>query len=247
LDLPKSVRNNIYRLSLVYEDDIDVPGFQALCGIKTINYYPRGIPPLLQTNKRVEREAAQIFFGENTFSLAKPYGIRLLKAMVWPRHSKLIRKVSLNGWCHPEILGSNHSASFRMLGTLKSLETLIMRVNEQEMLEKFLIDHSTAIKWHRGLGLSPQLHLQVLNFCGVSGLLSLRDVPRIDFLPLISDATATNNHRGDNVGGFLEATVRRQIEAGRWSTVRHPASTPYFGRMPTDNPTDTSAREHSPS
>lgn len=90
-----------------------------------------------------------------------------------------------------------------MLGTLKSLDTLTVTIDEQETLERFLSYRST-IKWHKSLGMSPQLQLQALNFSGIPGLRSLRNIRRIDF-------KSTDEERGDIVGGFLDTTLRQEI------------------------------------
>jgi hypothetical protein len=221
-DLPRDVRDRIYRFNLVQEAAIDVDGFKAACsGLEDVSRAcyrssTRGKPHLFHFGTRAEREAASIFFGENTFFLEAPQKLYLWKSMIWPRHFKLIRKVRVSGWDFPHLYGTGYNELFRILGTLKSLNELTLEIDEQESLEKLLKKHAT-IKWHESLGLSPQLHLQALNLIGVQGLLSLRNVRLINFLlstPIVSgSATENDRHgdRGDIVGGFLDTTLRRQI------------------------------------
>jgi hypothetical protein len=88
-------------------------------------------------------------------------------------------------------------------------------INEQESLED-LLSHRSTIKWHKSLGLSPQLHLKVLNFNGIPGLRSLRNIHRVNFKSKsLRQRTATgdgdDDERGDIVGGFLDTTLRQEI------------------------------------
>jgi hypothetical protein len=216
-DLPRDVRDKIYRFNLVQEAAVDLDGFRTACGLGPIyRYKERGKPFLFHFGTRAEREAACIFFGENTFFLASPSQVHSWKSMIWPRHFKLIRKVRVGGWDLPYFYGSGYNESFRVLGTLKSLKSLTLKINERESLEQLLKRH-TSIKWHKSLGLSPQLHLQVLNFSGIHGLLSLRDVHQIDFPPTTLSASGSVNgsdspgDRGDIVGGFLDTNLRYSI------------------------------------
>jgi hypothetical protein len=69
-DLPKPVREQIYRLHLVQEDPVDLKNFDAACGRNWTSIWPeshRKSPRLLEVCKKTEREAAGIYFGENTF------------------------------------------------------------------------------------------------------------------------------------------------------------------------------------
>lgn len=66
-DLTKDVRDKIYRLNLVHEGVIDLDGFKKACGLGNICSSRPRVPLLLQLCERTEKEAAEIFFGENTF------------------------------------------------------------------------------------------------------------------------------------------------------------------------------------
>jgi hypothetical protein len=209
-DLPRSVRDKIYWLNLVHEGVIDLAGFREACGLR-----PSGVPLLLQLCERTEQEAAGTFFGENTFYARTAYETYAWKAEIPKRHFKLIRKFSVDGWIWPDRYGQGYTGGFRVLGSFKSLDTLTVTINEQEALERLLRYHST-IKWHKSLGLSPRLHLQALNFSGITGLRSLRNIQRIDFkAQMMRYRKATGNseddERGDIIGGFLDTTLRQEI------------------------------------
>jgi hypothetical protein len=142
-DLPRAVRNKIYRFNLVQEDAVDIDGFKAACGLEAVDHSSyqsrkRGMPYLFHFGAKTEREAAGTFFGENTFLLTSPHQIPLWKSMTWPRHFKLIRKVRVDGWDLPHLSGLGYNESFRSLGTLKSLKTLTLKIDEQASLEKLL-------------------------------------------------------------------------------------------------------------
>ena len=214
-DLPKPVRERIYRLHLVQEDPVDLVDFEATCGgdlpyiwsdLKT----RRGTPQLLQVCKKTEREAAGIYFGENTFICEIPHEARHWKARLWPRHLRLIRALIIEGWTSPEDYGGGYNECFRLLSSFQGLKVLTLKVDEQMALEKKLKHHPT-IKWHSSLGCSPQLQLQVLHFCGIQGLRSLTKIPCIDFPPLTEEGRKRHGESGAIVGGVLETLVRREI------------------------------------
>ena len=82
-DLHKTVRQRTYRLHLVQNDPIDYDSFkQSHCGcnlqeaqlearfdmtLTKPRWDPKLIPNLLQAARKIDREAAQIYFGENSF------------------------------------------------------------------------------------------------------------------------------------------------------------------------------------
>jgi hypothetical protein len=213
-DLPKTVRERIYRLHLVQPYPIDFTEFVAACGGDTsraLSHYHmkkhRGIPKLLQVCKKSEREAAGIYFQENTFIWRDPSDSCLWKSYTWPRHLSLIRNVVVCNWFW---FGTRHNEHFRMLKSLKSLKTLVVKVDERYTLKMRLECHKT-IEWHHSLGLSPQLQLQTLHFCGVQGLLSLINIPQVEFASLTEAGSEHTDGSGAIPGGVLDTMVRREI------------------------------------
>ena len=214
-DLPQPVREQIYRLHLVQQDPVGLKDFDAACrkGWDSIWDDPeshRKSPRLLQVCKKTEREAAGIYFGENTFIWKKPHDVYQWKTRLWPRHLRLIRSLTIGGWMDPENYGGGYNECFRLLSTFRGLKVLTLKVDEQTSLEKRLQHHPT-IKWHSSLGCSPQLQLQVLHFCGLQGLRSLTNVPCVDFPPLTDEGRKRHGDSGAIVGGVLDTLVRREI------------------------------------
>lgn len=71
-DLPKAVRERIYRLHLVQDLPVGRRDYFTSCNM------PRGkhsktMPCLLAASTKIEREAVHIYFGENTFKLSTPW------------------------------------------------------------------------------------------------------------------------------------------------------------------------------
>lgn len=214
-DLPKSVREQIYRLHLVQEDPVDLNDFNAACrrnGTSIWDYSDphRRVPRLLQVCKKTEREAAGIYFGENTFIWKRPHEVYQWKYKLWPRHLRLIRALTIGGWTDPENYGGGYNECFRLLSTFRGLKVLTLKMDEQMALEKRLRHHPT-IKWHSSLGCSPQLQLQALYFCGLQGLRSLTNFPHVDFPPLTDEGRKRHGDSGAIVGGVIDTIVRREI------------------------------------
>jgi hypothetical protein len=215
-DLPKDARERIYRLHLVQADPIDLDEFVASCGgdlgpyWSTRHYEHRGMPKLLHVCKRTEREAADIYFRENTFAWSTPIQTWQWKFRLWPRHMKLIRKVVINGWEDPDEYGKSYNEGFRLLKSLKGLQELTLKVDEQIGLEDYFTRHP-KIKWHSSLGCGPQLQLQVLHFCGVYGLKSLTNIPHVEFQPLTEKGRKRHGDSGVIPGGVLDTLVRREM------------------------------------
>lgn len=215
-DLPQPIREKIYRLHLVQEDPISFSDFRTACGSPTP--YLRGkptriMPQLLQLCKKTERAAAPIYFGENTFLMNVDNCAPACwwKERLWPRHTKLIRKV-IYCWATPYNYGTGYNERFRTLASLKGLDQLTIRVDEQEALEIMLKRHS-SIKWHRSLGFGPQLQLQALHFCGIMGLESLRNIRHIEFAPYPPGLPADRyGNSGTMSGGMLAPVVRYGVQ-----------------------------------
>jgi hypothetical protein len=213
-DLPKDVRERIYRLHLVKEKPIDIYEFEASCQSDLAPLWRRGkqhgMPKLLHVCKKTECEAAGIYFRENTFTWCRPQDSYQWKSRLWPRHIRLIRRVVIDGWVDPDEYGNGYNEGFRLLASLKGLQELTVKVDEQAALEQKLTRHPT-IKWHSSLGCGPQLQLQVLHFCGVYGLKSLTNIPHVEFEPLTEKGRKHHGDSGVIPGGVLDTLVKRDI------------------------------------
>lgn len=214
-DLSKPVREQIYRLHLVQEDPIDMKKFVASCEDDLGDLWGscsgrHGMPKLLHVCKKTEREAAGIYFGENTFIWSTPRETWAWRARIWPRHLMLVRKVIIDGWLNPQEYGKNYNEGFRLLASFKGLKILTLKVDEQMALEKRL-EHHPNLKWHSSLGCSPQVQLQTLHFGGIHGLRSLTNIPQIEFLPLSQEGRELHGDSGAIPGGVLDTLVRRDL------------------------------------
>jgi hypothetical protein len=227
--LPRAVREKIYRLHLVADEQpVDFEAYKKSCGYTEtcedevihghISRYshPRPaklkMPELLQVSRRVEREASPIYFGENTFGLSSPESLYVWKRYTWRRHINQIRKVVLLYWTRFKVGAADEA--FKEFGKLPKLESLTFIINETNKAESML--HSSrypddcksvhrAIRWDESLGFGPQINLLILRLNGMAGLRSLRGLRDVKFL---------DRHSGDVgsvPGGFLENTIKKEI------------------------------------
>ena len=136
MDLPKPVREKIYRLHLVAEKQpVDFEAYIETCGYTEFHdrddtddhrlLFPRlykgekrKVPPLLHASRKIEKEASLIYFGENTFALSGPEDIRIWRRFAWPRHLRLVSKVLLRRWTSLHLMAADV-----LLGTSGSLST----------------------------------------------------------------------------------------------------------------------------
>lgn len=205
-DLPRPLRERIYRLHLVQDDPIDLTQLQAACGRLVWSFRNgtarRGMPQVMQLAKTVELDTANIYFRETTFVLRKPNEAWSWNIGIWQRHLKLIRKVIID-WPEAREYGQGYNEGSRDVQSFKGLENLVLKVDEQTAPEKRLSRHS-AIKWHRSLGCSPQLQLQSLYFDGIQGLRTLTGIPCIEFPPLTNDGCKRHGDSGAIEGVVLD-------------------------------------------
>ncbi|KAK5116871.1 hypothetical protein LTR85_009131 [Meristemomyces frigidus] len=194
-DLPKPVREQIYRLHLIRDGPITAAEHRKIVkhGHKTGCH--RFMPPLLELSKKIEREAARIYYGGNHFAFDSPVDAYLLCSNTWPRHLRLIRKVTLT-WNDNARMATE---AFDGFGRMKDLAELLIRVDEKRMLRTMLLRR----KAHQSFGWedpTPQQQRAVLKFPGMVGLLRLSGIPLVRFLPM-------KNHDGQDAGGPIPGGV----------------------------------------
>lgn len=73
-DLPKSVREKIYRMHLVQDDPVKFSEFKAICNCTDkdeilTNKRPRIMPSLLQVSRKIEREGTFGISRQHTYEL----------------------------------------------------------------------------------------------------------------------------------------------------------------------------------
>ena len=231
MDLPKPVREKIYRLHLIADKQpVTFEAYKQACGVPaTIGDYEgvdlktlrdngvdtskdgrsRTMPVLLQVNNTIEREAAGIYYGENTFAFTGPGSLYTWKLFVLPRHLKLVRKVSLLRWTRHS--GTRANNAFKKLSALPQLESLTVAVNERRC---FTVPHTT--KWHPSLGFGRQIALQTYRLEGITGLRSLRGLRDVKFVK--ANEAAPDEDPGDVgtlPGSLLETTIKHEMMLSR--------------------------------
>lgn len=223
-DLPKPVREKIYRLHLVADEQpVDFTAYRKTCGytedVRHGEHHeskPAKLrrPNLLQVSRKMEREASPIYFGENTFQFNRPEGLRGWKRFTTPRHIKQMRKVALLGWT--ELRGASADAAFKAFNTLPKLESLTFCLDEEEALKKKLGSSdfrspNRPIAWHPSLGFGPQVNLQLLRLRGMDGLRSLRGLREVKLVKDLGVSSDDLSNAGLMPGGFFETVIMKEI------------------------------------
>lgn len=221
MDLPKPVREKIYRLHLVAEKQpVDFEAYKKICGYTET--WTRGVrkptelkcPSLLLLSSEVEKEASPIFFGENTFCLRDATSLSTWKRFTLPYHLKQVRKIAISVF--GERYASTGISAFTAFNSLPKLECLTVRIDEQKCLEMAVAHHehtstNREISWHPCLGFGPQLDLQSLRLDGVAGLRFVRGLREIKFVKDLNISNDDLKNVGSMSGGFLETVVRREV------------------------------------
>jgi len=232
-NLPKPVREKIYRLALIEEEQpVDFAAYKKTCGYTEENAddmdcdtkKPAKLkcPDLLQVSRKVEREAAPIYFGENTFCLWSPEALGVWKRFTLLRHIKQIRKVAL--WSWSELKGVPADSAFKAFATLPKLESLTLCIVEEEKLKAMLTTHEQrpahrTLSWHPSIGLGPQVNMQLLRLPGVGGFRSLRGLRGVKFVKDLNVSSDDPDNLGSMPGGFLETVARKEIMQPRSSQI----------------------------
>lgn len=185
-DLPKPIREKIYRLHLVHDQPITQHDFLQLCiqgrrcsytqcNVKTM-------PRLLQADRKIEREAAHIYFGENTFEVSEPSDLYSWAKLVHKRHYNRIRKVLLKiPRLRPRNSAADNEASLLKLGTMRGLESLTVELDERETIKAMVERSRRGVQWHESLGYGPQVQLHVMHLDGMHVLRAMRGLKHVEF------------------------------------------------------------------
>lgn len=232
-DLPKLVREKIYRMHLVQDDPVTFSEFKAICNCidedeQTNEKTPRIMPSILQVSRKVEREgmfeemdetfarigkliyipASLIYFGENAFEIKGWKAFENWFRRLWPRHAQQIRTIRIGHWgpqCPPT--GDFYPANdFKKLKSLRMLQSLIVVVDENAMLQRVLGKLRYYDKWHDSLELGLQVHLQMMHVTGMTALRSLRGMLNVTFTH-----PKGIGQQGSIPGGFLETIAKHEM------------------------------------
>lgn len=212
-DLPKPVRNKIYRLHLVYEGPLDLEAFKALCHAPE-NGAQRRMPAFFVLCGKIDSEASHIFFGENVFTIFDASRITYWKSHFWPRHANQIRKLVLKNWDLRSAEQPDFDRCFRQIAALKNLESLTVHIDEEAVLEKVL-DYRSGITWLKSIGSGPQIYLHLQGLPGMKGFRTIRGIQHVEFKPPSIPNIGLSKGSGSIPGGFLETIVRHEIMQSR--------------------------------
>ncbi|KAK4502968.1 hypothetical protein PRZ48_006395 [Zasmidium cellare] len=212
LDLPKHLREKIYRLHLVYDEPITNKQHHKIVKHNSRRRRAKkksSMPPICTISPKIEKEAAPIYYGENHFDLGHMGEVNLECKFfnVTPRrHLKYLRSVT----CTWDTTGFYSyygfdryggygmvTSNWRRLSTLKSLVELNIRVDEASIIKSMSI--SRGVRQQANVKeevLTPQQSLAIFRFPGVAGLLSISGVENVNFIQL-------ENDKGEKSGGLI--------------------------------------------
>lgn len=209
LDLPKVVRETIYRLHLVREGSITWTEFHNDSTHVDSHYYcclGKRVQHLLHSHHTIDKEAAPIYFGENSFDMLGLRELNYFITELQPRHYRRIRSLTVrwDGFTH------RCAETFRLIGRLGELQQLRIHVDEENWIGQEICQRPN-LRWHESLGLSQQLHLLLLHRVGMNGLRDIRKIAELQFLKFKPTAGDDPDAGGAIAGGCLETFVRQEI------------------------------------
>ncbi|KAK3656705.1 hypothetical protein LTR22_009684 [Elasticomyces elasticus] len=201
-DLPKAVRQKIYKLHLTYDEPVDAVSHNRNVAY-TYAKYAAGqhtfMPPLLAVSLSIEKEAAPYYYRDNVF-ITHRYAIDVT-TFVQDSHMKMIQSVIVQ-W--PD---TNATGSFANLKRLKGLKELRIRVDELALVKKQLC-RGKAVRFVTD-DPSPQQQLAILQTPGLAGLMTLNKIKDVAFVKMI-DGNG-REYGGPIPGGVLETQIAPKL------------------------------------
>jgi hypothetical protein len=205
-DLPKTVRDQIYRLHLVKEDRITEKEHGKIVTERFEGHYQ--IPAICAASPLLEEEAAPIYFGENHFEFLGT-GNRwsssasfVFAVSTHPRHAKFVKRLTLN-W--PDKYANS---VFNGIARMKQLEQLHIGVNEAAMARS-LLSGRHYMPWYAKAQLTQQQLLAIQRHPGLSELLTISGVPDVQFVKM--KYSEGDEYGGPVPGGFFELHVKPKL------------------------------------
>lgn len=222
-DLPKPVRETIYRLHLVKDEEVDYRTHYEFTrrGRRARGSGKKEIPAIFLVSSKVQREAAPIYYGENHFVFGRTKkrtysSILEFTSAQRTRHIRMIRKVtyqwprSQTGYWYGYEAGAG--VSFPELARFKGLEELYLRVDEESMIQHVMASRRTLQRLPpRPLTLQDGVAL--LRHPGMVHLLKMSGIAHVEFLKKVQDDGNEENASGPIPGGFLETEIAPQLRA----------------------------------
>lgn len=230
-DLPRPVRDTIYRLHLVKNEPIAEDEHFKL--VTTRQYTRRRygalkrVPPICALSTKADKEAAPIYYGENHFAFGpgKHGGesrIGPFATQSWTRHLRMVRKVTIQ-WPKPGTYGAWGGVAreaFLEIGRMTSLKELYIRVDEKEMVREMLWSRRTRRQRRAGSDapITPQENLAILRHPGMTGLLTLHGILQVQFIKRLG--YGGNEYGGPIPGGLLETEIAARLRGPKRSNLR---------------------------
>lgn len=222
-DLPRPVRDKIYRMHLVQEAPITVTEHRKFIKFRST----KSMPKIFEVSRQAEREAAKIYYGENHFDLEFSFGVRRLVESTWPRHINLICRLTVP-WGPPKCVHESYGRAggtgedFSRLASMKALEELNIRIDESDMLKHMSftreIRQRLMLPDATGSNLTPQQHLAILRFPGMGGLLKLSKIENVNFVQLVG--VNGDKYGGLLAGGPFETQILPRLKAPKLKPVK---------------------------
>ncbi|KAF2215142.1 hypothetical protein CERZMDRAFT_94561 [Cercospora zeae-maydis SCOH1-5] len=206
-DLPRKVRDKIYRMHLVHNDPVTEEAHEKMCrGRKALGHRQKQMPMILQVSPRADREAAPVYYGENHFIISR-LDPAALAYRTLPRHTRMVRRVTCD-WI-PDLRGVSYA--FEGIAKLKGLRELNIRVDEKDMVRQALNSRDKRPHYATFAGEpSAQEQLALYRHPGINGLLSLKGIPNVNFIPRRVNGKDSG---GPIAGGVLLTQIRPRITA----------------------------------
>lgn len=190
-DLPRPIREKVYRLHLVKADPITRDQHDEIANYSPISY-GKAMPALIAVSKKVEREAAAIYYGENHFDFGLVRSTICFCYRTYTRFLRMVRKAT----CTWE--GDLAGEGFQAIARMKNLQELYIRVDEASMVRQMVNSRTNSrytIGWHEREP-SPQEQLSIVRYPGYSSLSKISGVPHVEFI-------TTLDYKKEEVGGCI--------------------------------------------
>lgn len=214
MDLPKAVREKIYRLHLIAKKQpVTLYEYKKTCGYtKTRRYRDKNVqrkmPPLLHASSKIEDEASLIYFGENVFAFDGPEDLDEWRGVVWPCHTNHMTKVALMRWSF--LTPAAADKAFKNLWKLPKLDFVAVLINEEDEVRRSLYN-DPIIRCGGRSGMGPQINLQLLRLPGMQSFRSLRGVRELRFIVDEVELEGKNRRDFGSIPGGLLESIRHEI------------------------------------
>lgn len=177
LDLPKRLRERIYRDALIRDSSTTLKDYVGDCKERSQGFLSRdsSAPPLLKVNAKITREAAPIYYGGNRFRLDDLGALSYVFSGVPLRFIHMIEHVTV------VYKGSGGLEPRQTLDRIKNFthaRKVTVIIEEEDLAARELLK-STLVQWHPVIGLSDQLKLWALYAKGTRALAGLAETSRV--------------------------------------------------------------------